>query len=60
MRGPSLTVLATVFRVNKFEGKGGTCFLCRNLRLRPLVEIVLSMSVQHFFQAIDNLGVVVL
>ena len=34
--GLSLTVLATVFRMNKFEGKGGTCFLGRNLRLRTL------------------------
>ena len=42
--GLSLTVWATVFSVNKLEGRGGTCFLCRNLRLRMFrhVEIVLS------------------
>ena len=37
---------------NLVSGKGGTCFICRNLRLRAFrrVEIVLSKSVLRFFK----------
>ena len=42
------------FSCELLEGRGGTCFLCRNLRLRTFrrVEIVLSETVL-FFQATD-------
>ena len=55
--GFSLTVWATVFRVNCLKGEE-TCFLCRNLRLRLFrrVEIVLGETL--FFQATDALAYV--
>ena len=53
MRGPSLAVLATVFRVNSKKGK-------ERLRTFQCVEFVLSMSVRLFFQATDSLALVVL
>ena len=53
--GPSLTVLATLFRVNSGKAKEACASFCRNLRLRTFqcVEFVLSMSVRHYLQAAD-------
>ena len=55
MRAFSLTVLGTVFRVNKLEGKGGTCLLCRSFRAVHLSRNSESMCLDRLAVA-DSLG----